>query len=173
LLVILSAASIACHSERSEEPPHLSLSCFCFSSFVAAVLQNALPKKLRHSDRSHSQSHREWRSGGTPAFRSCFCCCFCFYLSSFAEGGGPAFHSCHSPIQTQPKKLHPHQRILLYRSVGTNPTRLYPLIDDNERLLLRETRRAPLLESPLPTVSTWMARTIALSTRSPRSPLEQ
>jgi hypothetical protein len=34
-------------------------------------------QKPRHPDRSHSQSHREWRSGGIPAFRFCFCQPYC------------------------------------------------------------------------------------------------
>jgi hypothetical protein len=36
--------------------------------------RTVINEKKRHSDRSHSRSHREWRSGGTPAFRFSVAC---------------------------------------------------------------------------------------------------
>jgi len=41
------------------------------------VLPPPRTKNARHLDRSHSQSHREWRSGETPVFHLCLCCCRC------------------------------------------------------------------------------------------------
>jgi hypothetical protein len=63
---------------------------FAFAFDVACSSNISRPQKLRHPDRSRSQSHRERRSGGTPAFRLCrcrrICCCLCFQV---AQGFSP------------------------------------------------------------------------------------
>jgi general L-amino acid transport system substrate-binding protein len=63
--------------------PHLRDSIIVAKVGIRAKARTAfldLTNKYRHLDRMRSLSHREWRSGETPAFRLCRCLTFCLTL---------------------------------------------------------------------------------------------
>jgi hypothetical protein len=85
-VVLLSKPYLNCHSERSEESPHLFLPLLVFArhSGEARISVIAVVCSCRHPERSRSQPHRERLSRRTPAFVlvvACFGRCL-FLLSS-------------------------------------------------------------------------------------------